>query len=164
MSPSRERITGYSQSEFMEKPDLLNAIVHPDDRDDCHNHVADFRTSLHEEMEFRIVAKDGQVRWLSHFCGPIYVNGEFLGRRASNRDITERKKLEDTLLQAQKMESLGQFAGGIAHDFNNVLTAIGGFAHLLNDVPQNKDKDSAECIDQISLAVKFGKDLTSDPL
>ncbi len=164
MSPSCERITGYSQSEFMEKPDLLNTIIHPDDRDACHNHIVDFRTSLHEEMEFRIIARDGQVRWLSHFCGPIYVNGEFLGRRSSNRDITERKKLEDTLLQARKMESLGQFAGGIAHDFNNVLTAIGGFAHLLSDVPENKDKDSAECIEQISLAVKFGKNLTSNLL
>ena len=164
ISPSCERITGYSQSEFMENPDLLNMIAHPDERDACHNHIADFRTSLHEEMEFRIIAKDGQVRWLSHFCGPIYVNGEFLGRRASNRDITERKKLEETLLQARKMESLGQFAGGIAHDFNNVLTAIGGFTHLLSDLPEKKDRDSAECIEQISLAVKFGKNLTSNLL
>jgi signal transduction histidine kinase/ActR/RegA family two-component response regulator len=115
-------------------------------------------------MEFRIISKDGQVKWLSHFCGPIYVNGEFLGRRASNRDITERKKLEDKLLQSSKMESLGQFAGGIAHDFNNILTAIGGFAHLLNDLLENKDKDSAECVEHISLAVKFGKNLTSNLL
>lgn len=164
MSPSCERITGYSQHEFMEKPDLLNTIIHPDDRDVYHNHIVDFRSPLHEDMEFRIVAKDGQVRWLSHFCGPIYVDGKFLGRRASNRDITERKKLEDKLMQSRKMESLGQVAGGIAHDFNNVLTAIGGFAHLLNDVPENRDKDSAECIEQISLAVKFGKNLTSNLL
>jgi PAS domain S-box-containing protein len=47
-------------------------------------------------------------------------------------DITERKKLEVQLLQAQKMETVGQLAGGIAHDFNNVLTAITGFAYLLH--------------------------------
>jgi len=164
VSPSCERITGYTQSEFMEKPDLLNTIAHPEDSDVCHNHITDFRTSSHEDMEFRIIAKDGQVKWLSHFCGPIYVDGKFLGRRASNRDITERKKLEDSLLQARKMESLGQFAGGIAHDFNNVLTAIGGFAHLLGDSSEKRDEDSAECIEQISLAVKFGKNLTSNLL
>ncbi len=164
MSPSCQRITGYSQREFMENPGILNTIIHPEDRDAYNNHLVDFRAPLHDDMEFRIIAKDGQVRWLSHFCGPIYVNGEFLGRRASNRDITEKKKLEDKLLQARKMESLGQFAGGIAHDFNNVLTAIGGFAHLLRGVPENKDKDSTECIEQISLAVKFGKNLTSNLL
>ncbi len=164
MSPSCERITGYSQDAFMEQPGLLNTIIHPDDRDAYHNHVIDFRSPLHDEMEFRIVAKDGQVRWLSHYCGPIHVNGEFLGRRASNRDITEKKRLEDKLLQSQKMESLGRFAGGIAHDFNNILTAINGFTHLLRDVPEKNDPDSVECMEQISLAVKFGKNLTSNLL
>jgi PAS domain S-box-containing protein len=157
-------MTGYSEAEFTEKPELLNTIIHPDDRERYKAHIVDFRAPLHEDMEFRIVAKDGQVRWVTHCCGPIYVNGEFLGRRSSNRDITEKKRLEANLLQSRKMESLGQFAGGIAHDFNNVLTAIGGFAHLLKDAPENKDKDSAECIEHIALAVKFGKNLTSNLL
>ncbi len=64
------------------------------------------------------------------------------------KDITEQKKLEKELFQAQKMESIGTLAGGIAHDFNNILSAIMGFAELAKDKlasGENADRD----IDQI---------------
>jgi PAS domain S-box-containing protein len=70
---------------------------------------------------------------------PVYV--------ASILDITERKKLESQLLQAHKMEAVGQLAGGIAHDFNNILTAIIGYAtimqmKMMKDDPLTKNLDS----------------------
>jgi PAS domain S-box-containing protein len=68
--------------------------------------------------------KDG--RSFERFSRPQYMNNMIVGRVWSFRDITERKKMEEEILKAHKLESLGVLAGGIAHDFNNLLTGIMG--------------------------------------
>ncbi|HXY54055.1 MAG TPA: PAS domain S-box protein [Nitrospirota bacterium] len=83
--------------------------------------------------------KDGTCFSVEYTSVPIYDNQMLSGRVVTFRDITqrlnaeqERKKLENQFYQAQKMEVIGHLAGGIAHDFNNILTAIIGYANLLN--------------------------------
>jgi PAS domain S-box-containing protein len=97
VSPSCERITGYTVNEFLNDPELIEKIVHPLDRDLFPRH---FRKSDDETqpIDFRIIARNGEVRWISHICQPVFRdNGVYLGRRASNRDITERKLREDQI-------------------------------------------------------------------
>lgn len=164
MSASCERITGYSQEEFIKTPELLCGIVHEEDRAVCEIHMNDLAAARHEEMEFRIIAKNGQAKWLSHVCGPIYVEDRFLGRRVSNRDITDRKRLEEQLGQSHKMESLGLLAGGIAHDFNNLLTSITGYSSLLEQELSNSDERTKRFVRQVLSASEKARNLTSSLL
>lgn len=164
ISPSCERVTGYSRQDFNKNPGLMYDMIHPDDRGMFKNHLLDFEDEAHEDMEYRIITQNGDIRWLSHICSPIYVNGKFLGRRGSNRDITEHKKLEEKLIQAQKVECLGHFAGGVAHDFNNVLASISSLTQLIKDQADKDDHTIHEYIDYISIAAKLGQNLTSNML
>jgi len=74
-------------------------------------------------------------------------------------DMTEIKRLEAQLLQAQKMEAIGQLAGGVAHDFNNILTAIIGFASLLK-MNVKKDQQMLTYIDPILSSAEKASQLT----
>jgi PAS domain S-box-containing protein len=104
VSPSCERITGYISDEFIKEPTLLGKISHPDD--------IEIREHLQNEskgqkrldvIEYRIITKQGEQRWIAHGCQPVYnKEGEFIGRRASNRDITKRKKAETERLESQE--------------------------------------------------------------
>lgn len=164
ISPSCERITGYSRREFLEKTDLMFDMIHPADKELFTHHLADFERSVHDDMEYRIVTKDGATKWLSHVCVPIYAEGTFRGRRGSNIDITDQKKLQEKLQKSKKVEDIGHFASGVAHDFNNVLTSITTLTHLLE---QNIDKDNIfalELSDNIVIASKLGQNLTSNLL
>jgi len=105
ISPACKDVTGYSTEEFHASPALLDEVVLLEDRhvwqDHCH---ATRREKLHEPKVFRIVTKDGQMRWISHVCRPVFDRqGRFLGTRASNRVITELKEAEQALRQTNEL-------------------------------------------------------------
>jgi PAS domain S-box-containing protein len=98
VSPSCERITGYSVEEFIRDPALYLNIVHPDDHKTIERHLLDHSSRKPCELEFRIIRKDAKELWIGHVCQPVLSEkGEYLGRRTSNRDITERKRFEEEI-------------------------------------------------------------------
>ena len=152
VSPSCERITGYSPEEFINDPGLLVKIVHPDDHSTVVNHLGG-EQSLEElpSIDFRIITRSGEERWINHNCQAVYgADGSYLGRRGGNRDISKRKQMEEELLKIKKLESLGVLAGGIAHQFNNALSSITGHTGLLEmEYPEDeKIMDYAKAMKQ----------------
>jgi glucose-1-phosphate adenylyltransferase len=116
MSPSCESITGYSRDKFFADPSLLTHITHPDDVALLRHHHLEIGNDEDGSLEYRIVHRDGSVRWMEHGCHPVHsASGQFRGRRVSNRDVTERKKTEaranELLHVAQKTYGL-ILAGG----------------------------------------------------
>jgi two-component system, cell cycle sensor histidine kinase and response regulator CckA len=83
--------------------------------------------------ELETIAKDGRRLILEVRPRVIYEDGKPVGIQGIARDLTERKRLEQQFLQAQKMEAVGRLAGGIAHDFNNLLTIILGYCEVALD-------------------------------
>ena len=97
ISPSCQRISGYKAKEFFADPSLLEKIIHPEDRSSFIQHQETiFNSPNYSHLEYRIITKDGKTKWISHYCQPVYAkDGTFWGRRSSNRDITERKEVEE---------------------------------------------------------------------
>jgi len=102
ISPSCQGITGYPPEEFLRSPDFLTSLIHPEDRSLREDHLRDFPSPTIHRAEFRIVTRDGTVRWLLHTCGPMYEQGRFVGRRSSNQDITDRKTAEAELRHSEE--------------------------------------------------------------
>ncbi|MFT5701512.1 MAG: PAS domain S-box-containing protein [Desulforhopalus sp.] len=99
VSPSVERITGYGVKELNKYSDFITSITHPDDQEEVVRHLEEERNNaMVAHLDFRIITQNGEELWMSHFCQPVFdAEGNNLGRRVSNRDITKRKKMEVTL-------------------------------------------------------------------
>jgi PAS domain S-box-containing protein len=132
LNPAWESTLGFTQEELMVRPYI--ELVHPDDQAET--------IAAHEEaiagavtsFENRYRCRDGSYRWIQWKSSFDSVNGLVY---AIARDVTERKRVDERLLHAQKMEAVGRLAGGVAHDINNMLSVIyAGTEHLLLTMPE----------------------------
>ena len=139
MSPSCKQVSGYSAKEFMDDPSLIQRIVYADDCKLMEQHLIEVEHQNHCEFDFRIVRQDGEVRWLAHRClAVVGEQGHSMGRRVSNRDITERMLIKKALQESEeKLRNLYELSPlGIALadmkgrfvEFNEAFRRICGYS------------------------------------
>ena len=155
-----EEIWGRPLEEAYRDPRAWVQAIHPDDA----AVVGETRQAIEKgesiSRNFRVVRPDGTTRWVRARAFPVYNASRELYRVVGlAEDITDVRRTEEQLLQAQKMEAVGRLAGGIAHDFNNLLTAILGYSELvLQDL--GPDHSSAIDIREIRTAGQSAESLT----
>lgn len=138
VSPSSERITGYTPEEFYKNKNLIFDIIHPNDKNILLTHKnAYIKKGNRTSIEFRIITKDKKTEWIGHVSQNVFdENGKYLGVRGNNRLITKRKLAEKKLKKNElKLKEINaakdKFFSIIAHDLRGPFNSMFGFSELL---------------------------------
>ena len=134
-SPSCQRISGHGAEEFYADPDLIDRLVHPDDRQLWISHRHDIvQEKAQGELEFRIIRRDGETRWIHHVCVPVFDNdGRHLGTRGSFSDITKRRQAEEksqrlaAIVESSDDAIVGKTTDGLITSWNRGAETIFGY-------------------------------------
>jgi PAS domain S-box-containing protein len=161
---TESQILGYNKSEIVGNQ---LALLYPEEmREKIQSVIREsfqFRKEIRGSEE-QMIKKDGMLLDVSVNTSLVYdSNGSPVLMRCLVRDITEKKILEQKIMQAQKIDSIGNLAGGIAHDFNNILTSIMGAASIMRRRITTKNK-IYPFVDIIETASTRGKSLTNQLL
>jgi PAS domain S-box-containing protein len=159
VSPSVERILGYTPQEFLALDPF--SAVHPEDLAEV---TEAFRRLVHEGVpfsanEFRFRHKSGAWRILEVISTMRTTHEGRTTVLGAVRDVTDRRMLEEQFRQSQKMEAVGRLAGGVAHDFNNLLTVIQGYCDLLREEVRDEPR-LREDVEEIAEAAERAAGLT----
>jgi two-component system cell cycle sensor histidine kinase/response regulator CckA len=138
-SPAYYRVLGYTADEL--KNSKPHEQIHPDDRANLVAAALEAQQlGVGRRVEYRMSHKNGSWRLLESMASVVPSNdGPASKMVIVNRDITERRQLEEKFRQAHKMEAIGRLSGGIAHDFNNLLGVIIGYAEILQEKLVERD-------------------------
>lgn len=163
VSDGTETLLGYPASVWVENDGFWVELIDLADRDEVLRRAAEGVADGREhELEYRVRTAGGDTVWLRDRVRVSTGEHGEARLRGLMLDVTDRRELETSLLQAQKMQAVGQLAGGIAHDFNNMLTAIIGYAGLLAArMPEREDQDD---LTEIERAAKRAQALTEQLL
>lgn len=164
MNRTAELLTGFTEQEAagrrLDEVALMIDTINRDPVIEPHRQVLAGGKPMDFGQHLILVSKDGDEHHITMLGTPVRDRqGGTVGVTMVFSDLTEKKQMEEELVRAQKLESLGVLAGGIAHDFNNILTALMGNISIAR-VSLQRGEDVSRKLEQAEKACARARDLT----